>query len=237
MKKNFLPYYNERPNNKINSIVIHCSAHKSDELIDVLLKNELSSHYVIGLEGEVIQTVPDEKRAWHAGVSSWRELDNLNDTSIGIELSSLSLGQTEYPMKQMQSLLKLCKRLIKKYNIPAENVVAHSDIAPTRKPDPGCYFPWEWLAKNGVGIWYNLENYKKVAEKNVAHLLRAIGYNVENLAAAQYAFCRHFIPQNVVLNMDIKHLVDNPFEEDFNLNKTDVKILKACYFAFNLKKD
>ena len=226
-----LPYFNERPA-KISALVLHCSAHDTKDMIAVLEKEELSAHYVVGLNGDVTKLVPEEKRAWHAGISSWREFDNLNHNSIGIEISTMSMGQEPYSERQIQSLIELCQGIIERHHIPAKNVVGHSDIATTRKPDPGAAFPWQKLAENGIGLWYDLNDAEKVEENNPEILLRKIGYNTENLAAAMCAFCRHFIPQEVAINPDIHDLLQHPYPENFAIDEKYLPILKACCYSY-----
>lgn len=233
MRTHILPYFNERPT-KISALVLHCSAYDSKDMIEVLEKEELSAHYVVGLNGDVTQLVPEEKRAWHAGISSWREFNNLNHNSIGIEISSMSMGQEPYSERQINSLIELCQGIIARHHIPVRNVVGHSDIAPTRKPDPGAAFPWQKLAENGIGLWYDLNDAEKVKESNPEILLQKIGYNTENPAAAMYAFCRHFIPQEVAINPDIHDLLQHPYSEDFSLPEKYLPILKACCASFSL---
>ena len=233
MRTHMLPYFNERPA-KISALVLHCSAYASKDMIEVLEKEELSAHYVVGLNGDVTQLVPEEKRAWHAGISSWREFNNLNHNSIGIEISSMSMGQEPYSERQINSLIELCQGIIARHHIPVRNVVGHSDIAPTRKPDPGAAFPWQKLAENGIGLWYDLNDAEKVKESNPEILLQKIGYNTENPAAAMYAFCRHFIPQEVAINPDIHDLLQHPYSEDFSLPEKYLPILKACCASFSL---
>lgn len=232
MRTHMLPYFNERPA-KISALVLHCSAHDTKDMIAVLEKEELSAHYVVGLNGDVTQLVPEEKRAWHAGISSWREFNNLNHNSIGIEISSMSMGQEPYSERQINSLIELCQGIIARHHIPVRNVVGHSDIAPTRKPDPGAAFPWQKLAENGIGLWYDLNDAEKVKESNPEILLQKIGYNTENPAAAMYAFCRHFIPQEVAINPDIHDLLQHPYSEDFSLPEKYLQILKACCARYN----
>lgn len=232
MRTHMLPYFNERPA-KISALVLHCSAHDTKDMIAVLEKEELSAHYVVGLNGDVTQLVPEEKRAWHAGISSWREFDNLNHNSIGIEISTMSMGQEPYSERQIQSLIELCQGIIARHHIPVRNVVGHSDIAPTRKPDPGAAFPWQKLAENGIGLWYDLNDAEKVKESNPEILLQKIGYNTENPAAAMYAFCRHFIPQEVAINPDIHDLLQHPYSEDFSLPEKYLPILQACCAGYN----
>lgn len=232
MRTHILPYFNERPA-KISALVLHCSAYDSKDMIEVLEKEELSAHYVVGLNGDVTQLVPEEKRAWHAGISSWREFNNLNHNSIGIEISSMSMGQEPYSERQINSLIELCQGIIARHHIPVRNVVGHSDIAPTRKPDPGAAFPWQKLAENGIGLWYDLNDAEKVKESNPEILLQKIGYNTENPAAAMYAFCRHFIPQEVAINPDIHDLLQHPYSEDFSLPEKYLPILQACSVRYN----
>ncbi|MBP5352496.1 MAG: N-acetylmuramoyl-L-alanine amidase [Alphaproteobacteria bacterium] len=235
--QNFLPFYDERPNGaKVRALVLHCSAHAATDMIEVLRERELSSHYIIDTDGAVWQLVSETKRAWHAGESRWRGMHMLNQYSVGIELCSLSLGQETYAPAQLRSLIKLSRQIIRHYQIPAVNVVAHSDIAPTRKPDPGIAFPWRMLAQKGVGCWYDIADAEKMAENDVAILLAQIGYDVSDLAAASYAFCRHFIPSLVAIDKDVNHLVDNVYPSDFVLPQPYLPILKACAYRYGRLK-
>ena len=120
--------------------------------------SKVSCHYFIRRNGEIINMVPDKFIAWHAGKSCWKNHKNLNDKSIGIEIqNSGHLNKYEkFSIKQVKSLLFLTKILKKKYNIKSKSFLAHSDIAPNRKKDPGEKFPWKYLAKHKIGIWYNL---------------------------------------------------------------------------------
>lgn len=227
-----LPFWDERPQN-IDSLVLHCSSHQPEEMIKVLVAEKLSSHYIIGSNGQVFQLVPEEKRAWHAGVSCWRGVENLNHRSIGIELSSPSMGQDFYPTKQIQSLVSLCKDILRRNPaIEPQNIVAHSDIAPTRKPDPGIAFPWSELAQKGIGLWYDLADATKIKETDVAVLLSEIGYDTSNLSAASYAFCRHFAPQYVAKCSDIFYLIENVYPADFIFPPDAVPILQAVYHRY-----
>ena len=132
-------------------------------------KSKVSSHFLINQNGKVCRLVQDNQIAWHAGKSCWRKYKNLNKNSIGIELVNKGhrFGYTNFKKKQLSSLIKICKILIKKYKINKRNVVGHSDIAPLRKIDPGEKFPWEQLAKKNIGIWHDyklnlVRKYRKI---------------------------------------------------------------------------
>jgi N-acetylmuramoyl-L-alanine amidase len=154
------PNFGTRRNNlSVKMIVIHYTDMKTAQ--DALnrmcdKKAEASAHYMIDLDGTIYQLVEEEKRAWHAGVSFWDGETDVNSISIGIELVNKghSNGYHPFPQEQMQSLIKLCKDIKTRYEIPAENIVGHSDVAPDRKQDPGHLFDWEMLAKNGINNFH-----------------------------------------------------------------------------------
>ena len=153
---------NKRLTDLLKIVVIHYTGMQSErESIKRLCnpKSKVSSHYLINRRGKIFRLVHDKHVAWHAGNSCWEKLKNLNENSIGIELVNKGhqFGYTSFKKKQISSLIKLCKKLIKKYKINKKNIVGHSDIAPLRKIDPGEKFPWEYLAKNKVGIWHDYE--------------------------------------------------------------------------------
>ncbi|MFN7113795.1 MAG: N-acetylmuramoyl-L-alanine amidase [Alphaproteobacteria bacterium] len=116
---------------------------------------KVSSHYLVDLDGSVIQLVDEDKRAWHAGQSYWRGMTDLNTHSIGIEIQNTghSLGYVPFPDLQIGGVIALCHDILGRHDIPARNIVAHSDIAPARKQDPGHLFPWRILAAAGIGLW------------------------------------------------------------------------------------
>jgi len=127
-----------------------------DRLTDI--QSEVSCHYLIKNNGEIVKMVPDLYIAWHAGKSSWKNYKSLNQNSIGIEITNPGheYGYKNFTKKQITALLKLSKFLIKKYKISSKNILGHSDIAVLRKKDPGEKFPWEYLFKNKIGIWHKL---------------------------------------------------------------------------------
>ena len=184
---------NKRSVNKIKIIVMHYTGMQSErESITRLCdpKSKVSSHFVINKNGKVYRLVDDNLIAWHAGKSCWGKYKNINKNSIGIELVNKGhqFGYTSFNEKQLLSLIKVCKNIIKKYKIKNKNIIGHSDIAPTRKIDPGEKFPWSQLAKNKIGIWHKykpvfLKKYRKIKiskkEKiNFLKNIKKIGYCV-----------------------------------------------------------
>ena len=160
---NYSPSFNpkKRVFKKIKFIIFHYTGMKSESnalkrLTDI--QPEVSCHYLIKNNGEIVKMVPDLYIAWHAGESSWKNYKSLNQNSIGIEITNPGHehGYKKFTQKQITSLLKLSKFLIKKYKISSKNILGHSDIAVLRKKDPGEKFPWEYLSKNKIGIWHIL---------------------------------------------------------------------------------
>lgn len=145
----------ERP---IDMIVLHYTGMKTaQEAIDRLRDPEakVSAHYVLDEDGTLYNLVDESKRAWHAGVSKWRGVDNVNHNSIGIEIVNPGheWGYRPFTKAQYDVLIPLCQQLKARYNIPDENIIGHSDVAPGRKQDPGELFDWKLLADNGLGLW------------------------------------------------------------------------------------
>ena len=157
---NFYPV--KRKQNQIKFIIFHYTGMKKEsDSINRLteIQSQVSSHYLIKNNGEIITLVPDLYMAWHAGTSSWKNYKSLNKNSIGIEISNPGhqFGYKKFTKKQINSLLKLSGFLIKKYKIKLKNILGHSDISPDRKKDPGENFPWEFLAKNKLSLWHDIE--------------------------------------------------------------------------------
>ena len=156
------------------------------------IQSEVSSHYMIKNNGEILTMVPELYIAWHAGKSSWKNFKSLNNNSIGIEISNSGhdFNYKRFSKKQIQSILRLSKFLIKKYKVDKKNILGHSDIAPSRKKDPGENFPWKYLAKHKVGFWHTIpssvlkKNRKKkidlVNKKYFYINLLKIGYSLKN---------------------------------------------------------
>ena len=141
-----------------------------NRLTDV--KSKVSSHYFIRRDGSIILMVPELYEAWHAGKSNWKKDKSLNKNSIGIEVSNKGhqFGYQNFTKKQINSLIKLSKYLIKKYNIKKTNILGHSDIAYERKKDPGEKFPWDYLSKHKIGIWYKINKslLKQLRKKKIS---------------------------------------------------------------------
>jgi len=190
---------------KPNFIIIHHTA--QDSLAQTLktftvAKTQVSSHYVIADDGRVVQMVNDYLRAWHGGSASWGKNTDINSASIGIELDNN--GIEPFSDKQIISLLALLTKLKKDYNIPTQNIIGHSDIAPSRKQDPSALFPWKLLAINGFGIWPDDVLEVAPVDFNVEQGLRIIGYNTKNLPSAISAFKLHYIQTEVDTVLDAK---------------------------------
>jgi N-acetylmuramoyl-L-alanine amidase len=184
-------------------------------------KSKVSCHYFINRKGIITQMVKDQKVAWHAGKSKWRNFSNLNENSVGIELVNRGqeFGYQNFSNIQISSLIKLCKKLKKKYLIKKENFLGHSDIAPLRKMDPGEKFPWKRLSNHDLGLWYgnrkkkfNYNSRKKIKNLFFKNLYK-IGYRYFKINKRSKkdrlivkAFQQHYLPQNVSGKIDLKTL-------------------------------
>lgn len=203
------PNYGERERGaKPSMIVLHYTGMATArEALERLCNPEtqVSAHYFIDEDGKVKQLVADKYRAWHAGKSSWRGEADINSHSIGIEIVNPGheFGYREFPAKQIAALEKLCKKLMKKYDIPAARVLGHSDVSPTRKEDPGELFPWQALAAEGIGVWPEVTDADRNAAKNLLSDQLALHKKLIQLgydSAAPFekvitAFHRHFYPE------------------------------------------
>ena len=207
----------------IKFVIIHYTGMQSEIESINRLKNprfRVSCHYLINREGEIIQMVKDRNIAWHAGKSKWKKFKDLNHCSIGVELVNRGhkFGYQDYSKNQINSLLKLCKILKKKYSIKKENFLGHSDIAPLRKIDPGEKFPWKKLSKYNFGRWYKetkqLKNsIKKKTESDFYKNLKIIGYRYLSTSKKSkknkkiiQSFQQHYLPNNVTGKIDKKTL-------------------------------
>ena len=209
---------------RIKVLVIHYTADDFDVSLATLTDKQVSSHYLIPArppahdgKPRIWQLVPEQQLAWHAGISYWRNATRINDTSIGIELENRGWQNvagvkrfTPFEPQQIAALIPLAKDIIHSYNILPQNVVAHSDIAPQRKDDPGPLFPWHLLAEQGIGAWPDAarvafylngrDPYAAVDTASLLDLLARYGYEVKaDMTPGQQkrvimAFQMHFRP-------------------------------------------
>ena len=189
--------YNDRKRSKLDKIIIHyTNLQTNKEAIEYLCSREkkVSSHFLISSNGKVYNLVPVFYRAWHAGLSKWNDEEDINSSSIGIEIDYYPTNlNRKYNSKLIKSLIKLLKFLINKYKIDTKNILGHSDIAPYRKIDPGKNFPWKKLAKFNVAyepvtdlkkFYRSLDNWFfkikiKTKKSKALLLLSIIGYDTK----------------------------------------------------------
>ena len=185
------PNHNERPADAaIDILLLHytgmpTAAGALDRLCDPAAK--VSAHYLIDEDGVVYTLVDEDRRAWHAGVSYWQGERDINGRSIGIELVNPGheFGYRPFPEPQMRALIRLCHDILARHAIPAARVLGHSDVAPTRKEDPGELFDWPRLAADGIGLWPS-SNKTPAARQTLAP--GAAGPAVQELQRARSAF-------------------------------------------------
>ena len=173
---NYSPNFDnkKRKFKQIKFIIFHYTGMNNEKVAIKRLtnsKSKVSSHFLIRDNGKIITLVPELYVSWHAGISSWQNYKSLNKHSIGIEISNPghNFNYKKFSKKQIHSILKLTKYLIKKYKIKNKFILGHSDIAPFRKKDPGEKFPWKYLLKKKVGLWHDLNEKKlfKIRKKIV----------------------------------------------------------------------
>jgi N-acetylmuramoyl-L-alanine amidase len=207
------------PGSVVDHLVLHYTGMRSEEgardwLCDP--RSQVSSHYLVFEDGRVLQLVDESRRAWHAGRSFWRGVSDLNSRSIGIEIANPGheFGYRPFPDRQIEAVIGLCRSIFSRHFIPPHQVVAHSDVAPDRKEDPGELFPWEWCAAFGIGLWVPPAPFdhgpalglgdggEKVLE--LQRLLAGIGFDItpsgafdERTETAVRAFQRHWRPAHV----------------------------------------
>src|SRR3954462_2735313 len=177
---------------------------------------DVSAHYVVLEDGRIVQCVPEAKRAWHAGVSCWAGEEDINSCSIGIEIVNRGhdWGYPDFPLRQIAAVIALCRGIMLRRNIASHRVLAHSDVAPARKKDPGEKFPWHSLANSGVGHWVHpapivpgdvlKADAAGEAVRRLQEALQRYGYGIEShgnydapTTEVVTAFQRHFRPAKV----------------------------------------
>lgn len=227
---------------RVRFIVLHYTSENNADSLRILTQNRVSAHYLLtaGKTPVLYRLVDEDRRAWHAGISQWYGYKNLNAMSIGIEvvnLGPLDAQKTQwdvYSPEQIELLAALLRDLAQRHQVKARHIVGHSDIAPQRKIDPGPLFPWEALARQGIGRWYEesrVRQYEaRFAAEGLPNLLwfqeklRRIGYEVEFGSDAQAATSRvlrafqmHYRPQRYDGQPDIQTaaiLMDLAAQED-----------------------
>jgi N-acetylmuramoyl-L-alanine amidase len=221
------PNFDDRPaGSPIDTLVLHYTGMPTAQDAIARLRDRfpptgvpVSSHYVVDEDGHILRLVDEEKRAWHAGLSYWRGATELNGRSIGVEIVNPGheFGYREFPVLQLAAVCDLCLSILSRHPIEARDVVAHSDVAPDRKQDPGELFDWEALAQNGVGLWPedvpDLGTGRPLRDpgslREVRRALAAIGYRVAPegpqdppLASVLRAFQRHWRPEAITGEAD-----------------------------------
>ena len=234
------PNYNSRNKSKIQLIIIHYTAlSNSKEAISYLCtkENKVSAHYLISQDGEIYYLVNERFRAWHAGQSYWQDIVDINSFSIGIELDYNPNGKNnKFSSKMISSLKKLILKIKNKYKVDKKNILAHSDIAPFRKKDPGKYFPWKLLRNEKIisnfqnitkkdratiEDWFNKYNIKS-KKRIIIFALSLIGYDTRQVYKSSKKYNRliaayksryqselTYVNQEIVYNNILKHLFKN----------------------------
>ena len=230
-------YISRGKEERIKFIILHYTALDNVGSIRELTGG-VSAHFLVLDEDDnkIYSLVPLEQRAWHAGVSAFRGRTNINDTSVGIEIVNDGIAKeyrsdpnpyhpydhyVDYKPIQIEKVAQIIKYVAEKYNIPARNILAHSDIAPSRKKDPGAKFPWKELYdKYNIGAWYDEadkqefmdeEKFNATSIREIKDELRKYGYEINRFDEwdkeskdVVYAFQLHFNPKNPTGEMDLE---------------------------------
>lgn len=219
------PNFNERRDNaSVSILVLHYTVTDFETTKQIFLdpQKQVSAHYVVDVDGSIYQFVDEEKRAWHAGVSYFNGITDVNSNSIGIEIVNKGYDLSNvaeypayaYPEVQMKAVIELSKDIVNRYDIQPFCVVGHNDVSPGRKIDPGPHFSWVALHKEGLGLLPNYDLFlnqdilntvptnisQSEFDKEISKLLSDYGYSVDNLSAAKRAFQMHFNQQAYLNN-------------------------------------
>ena len=195
----------------VDMLLLHytgmASAHAARDLL-CSAQSGVSCHYLVDEDGAITQMVSEDLRAWHAGVSCWKGETDTNSRSIGIEIQNPghALGYRDFPGRQMRAVIALCRDILSRHAIPPAHVLAHSDVAPGRKIDPGERFDWAFLHREGIGHWVppaqpDTAPLSADELRQFQRLLKAYGYAIgetgewdEATRKVTDAFQRHFRP-------------------------------------------
>ncbi len=213
------PNFDSRGGAPVDILLLHYTGMQDDEAAVRWLadpRSKVSCHYVVHEDGRIIAMVDEEQRAWHAGQGSWKGVTDINARSVGIEICNPGHehGYRDFPDEQIEAVIALSQAIIARHAIAREHVLAHSDIAPDRKEDPGELFPWDRLAVSGVG--HHLPpaplvdgRFMSVGDAGepvaaLQNMLKLYGYPVEangkydeQTASVVRAFQRHFRPARI----------------------------------------
>ena len=233
---NYSPSFDpiKRQKTQIKFLIFHYTGMKKEfDAINKLtnFKSDVSCHYFIKNNGETSVMVPDLYVAWHAGKSRWKHYKSLNKYSIGIEINNPGhdYNYKKFSKKQIQSLIKLSKILIKKYKINSKNILGHSDVAPERKKDPGEKFPWKELSKQGIGLWHSLsiQSLKKNRKIELDQVSKKMFFN--NLSKIGYAMKKNENSKNRKFN----NYIVKAFQRRFRQELINGKLDKECLIISN----
>lgn len=207
----------------VRLIVLHYTGMATAEEALVRLTDpaaQVSAHYLLSDDGEIYSLVPEDRRAWHAGVAYWQGQRDINSMSIGIEITNPGhdFGYRAFPPAQIEAVRTLVRDIMDRHRLEADSVIGHSDIAPGRKIDPGELFPWERLARDSMGRWPILSGTKQfISSDQAMTLLSRIGYAtplstdlgadlLANPSDVIAAFQRHYRPRKIDGVLDVETL-------------------------------
>ena len=227
---NYSPNFSSirRTTKNIKFIVYHYTGMRSKtKAINWLtnVKSKVSSNYLIQRNGQIISLVPDLYTSWHAGKSRWKNFRSLNKNSIGIEIVNKGhqFGYQKFSKKQISSLIKLSRFLIKKFSIKRKNILGHSDIAYNRKKDPGEKFPWQYLSERKIGVWHNLK--EKILIKGRK---RKVNFNDKNKFYKYLGKFGYFANKNKLSKKQKINLL-KAFQRRFRPRLINGKIDQECF--------
>ncbi|MEQ9504899.1 MAG: N-acetylmuramoyl-L-alanine amidase [Hyphomonas sp.] len=214
------PNHDER-RHAVDLLVLHYTGMESGAAALARMRDpeaKVSAHYMVWEDGRIARLVDESRRAWHAGLSNWMGDDDLNSRSVGIEIVN---GGHDYPLPggrlppypdvQIAAVIALAREIIAHHGIRQSRIVAHSDIAPKRKIDPGEHFPWERLAEAGLGLWPSETSgagcvWMGGDPGGLNRQLGAIGYDISDVPAALRAFQRRWLPDTITGMADARTL-------------------------------
>tara|TARA_B100000989_G_scaffold234368_1_gene181150 strand:- start:128 stop:865 length:738 start_codon:yes stop_codon:yes gene_type:complete len=225
----------KRQKKTIKFLIIHYTGMKKETSAIKKLRNpksKVSSHYFIKNNGQIVNFVPDEYTAWHAGESSWKNFKSLNKYSIGIEINNPghTHGYRKFNTKQIFSLSKLLNYLVKKFKIKKQNILGHSDVAPYRKKDPGENFPWNKLALKNLCIWHNVSKKIKIKNRKIKIKPHEEKVFLSNLNVLGYSKLKKIDYQKN------KKYLTMAFQRRYRQELIDGKIDKECLIISNSLK-